>query len=231
MRVHAEIKRIIVVDDEKEYTSALAKKLKKEGYKVDCFSDPVKAISMAIKKPYDLVISEYKFENMDGFQLVGILQGIMPTLHSILLTKCLDEAVELRAIESGIDQFINKQKSIEVAVKYIVEILNREYQQVFTPRELISQEEGIVLNTRKREVYKDDQIIDVTKKEYDLLLLFLSNKGVALSREAIAEQLWTTEIEEIDLRVIDGHINRLRAKLNLFCINAIRGYGYKWNEQ
>ena len=82
-----------------------------------------------------------------------------------------------------------------------------------------------------REVFKNGDPIEVTRKEYDLLVLFLENKGVALNRETISEKIWTTDIEDIDLRAIDGHIKRLRAKLKLFSIVSVRGYGYKWNEQ
>lgn len=231
MREKANTKRILVVDDDKEYTSQLASQLRKEGYKVECFGDPVKAISVFIRKPYDIVISEYQIKSMDSFQMLGIMRGIIPSLHFIVLTNCIDETVELQSIEFGVDQFINKQKSLGVIVKYINDVLSKDDSHRYgTPHKLISYDDGIIVDTRKREVYKGDQLVDVTKKEYELLILFLSNKGVALSRETIAERLWTTEIEDIDLRVIDGHINRLRAKLDLFCINAVRGYGYKWCE-
>lgn len=63
-----------------------------------------------------------------------------------------------------------------------------------------------------------------------MLRLFLQNKGVALSREEIVERLWTQDVEEIDMRVVDGHIKKLRGKLRSFSIMSVRGYGYKWNE-
>ncbi|WP_280683451.1 MULTISPECIES: response regulator transcription factor [unclassified Breznakia] len=210
----------------------LSKVLRKKGYKVESFTDPVKAVSTCVKKPFNLIVTEYELDSMNGLQMIGILQGVIPTLRSIMLTNCNDEIVEIQSIECGVDQFLSKQKSLDVIVTYIENALARDLrEQAMLSNSVMSEEEGLVIDTKKREVYKNDQIVDVTKKEYDLLHLFLNNKGVALSRETIAEELWTTEIETIDLRVIDGHINRLRTKLDLYCINAIRGFGYKWNEQ
>ncbi|MDH6367491.1 DNA-binding response OmpR family regulator [Breznakia sp. PH1-1] len=199
---------------------------------MESFTDPVKAVSTCVKKPFNLIVTEYELDSMNGLQMIGILQGVIPTLRSIMLTNCNDEIVEIQSIECGVDQFLSKQKSLDVIVTYIENALARDLrEQAMLSNSVMSEEEGLVIDTKKREVYKNDQIVDVTKKEYDLLHLFLNNKGVALSRETIAEELWTTEIETIDLRVIDGHINRLRTKLDLYCINAIRGFGYKWNEQ
>ena len=130
------------------------------------------------------------------------------------------------------NRYLSKDKSIHVLVKYAEELLYA-VQDVSSAGEkrLISKEERIMVYLDSREVYKNGEPVEVTRKEYDLLVLFLENKGIALNRETISEKIWTTDIEDIDLRAIDGHIKRLRAKLKLFSIVSVRGYGYKWNEQ
>lgn len=223
--------KVLIVEEDENYSTRLKSAIRKKGYEVKNIKDPVEAVANFVNGHYDLVVSEQMMEGMNGIQMISILRGIHPTLKSIILTSEPDEETEIKALEANVDHYFSKKKSIDVTVKYIEELLRKEItHKTGAGHELESQKENIIVDTKKRQVTKDGKVVEVTRKEYELLVMFLENKGVALSREEIAEKIWTIDIEDIELRVIDGHIKRLRSKLNIFCITSIRGYGYKWDE-
>lgn len=224
-------KNIMLVEDDEKYANKLVKAITKEGHKVTYLDSPVKAVAEFMKDNYDLVISDFCMKEIDGLKMLTIFKEIKPNLRSIILTAYPEEEVELEAIDMSVDHYLSKDKSLLITIKYIDDLLRKEINiKEAQEDKLISKLENIILDLQRRTVYQNNQLVALTKKEFDLLTLFLQNKGKALSREFIAEQVWTNDIEDIDLRVIDGHIKRLRAKLALFCISSVRGYGYKWNE-
>ncbi|MGL9727696.1 response regulator transcription factor [Enterococcus sp. DIV0756] len=224
-------KRIMLVEDDEKYAEKLKQAIIREGYEVSYFSTPIKAVADFTKNNYDLVISDFCMKDMDGVKLLTILKEINPCIRSIILTAFPEEEVEMEAIDINVDHYLSKDKSLTIMLKYIQYLLKREVNTGVTASyRLSSSIEQITIDTKKRVVEKENEVVSLTKKEYDLLVLFLKNKGTALSREDIAEQLWSNDIENIDLRVIDGHIKRLRSKLSLFSISSVRGYGYKWSE-
>lgn len=224
-------KRIMLVEDDVRYAAKLVEALEEVGYEVTFMETPIRAVAEFTKKKYDLIISDFCMDEMDGVKLLAILKEINPSVHCIILTAFPEEEVELEAITINVDHYLSKDKSLTVMIKYVQHLLKKEpnakEENIYG---LTSAIERISIDTQSRIVEKENQVVSLTKKEYDLLVLFLKNKGTALSREEIAEQLWSNDIENIDLRVIDGHIKRLRSKLSLFSISSIRGYGYKWSE-
>ena len=223
--------RILLVEDNTEYAGSLIKALEMKKYELKYVESPIAALTEFAKYPYDLVISDYMMPGMNGIELLAALKDIKPEVKCIILTGFPQEEAELEALDLHVNRYLSKDKSIHVLVKYAEELLY-EVQDVSSGGEkrLISKDERIMVDLDSREVYKNGELVEVTRKEYDLLVLFMENKGVALNRETISEKIWTTDIEDIDLRAIDGHIKRLRAKLKLFSIVSVRGYGYKWNE-
>lgn len=221
----------MLVEDDEKYAEKLKQAIVREGYEVSYFTTPIKAVADFTKNNYDLVISDFCMKDMDGVKLLTILKEINPCIRSIILTAFPEEEVEMEAIDINVDHYLSKDKSLTIMLKYIQYLLKREVNtEVVSSYRLSSAIEQITIDTKKRVVEKENEVVSLTKKEYDLLVLFLKNKGTALSREDIAEQLWSNDIENIDLRVIDGHIKRLRSKLSLFSISSVRGYGYKWSE-
>ncbi|MDH6367493.1 MULTISPECIES: response regulator transcription factor [unclassified Breznakia] len=223
--------KVLIVEEDEVYSARLKDAIERNGYDVVSIKNPVEAVANFVGGHYDLVVSEQIMEGMNGIQMISILRGIHPTLKSIILTSNPDDETEIKALEANVDHYFSKNKSIDVTVKYIDELLRKEItHKSENGHELESLKEHIIVDTRKRQVTRDGKVVEVTRKEYELLVFFLENKGVALSREEIAEKIWTIDIEDIELRVIDGHIKRLRSKLNIYCITSIRGYGYKWDE-
>lgn len=225
-------KKILLVEKDERYAERLKQMIVQQGYTVTHLTSPIKAVAEFTKKNYDLVISDFSMKEMDGIKLLAILKEIKPNVRSIVLTAYTRDEVEIEAIDREIDYCLCKDKKLDVLSKYIQSLLMKDIQaEALTNDTLTSSSERITVDMKQRIVLKDNIPVPLTTKEYELLVLFLKNKGIALSREEISEELWSKDIEPIDLRVIDGHIKRLRSKLSLFSISSIRGYGYKWSEK
>lgn len=225
-------KRILLVEADKNYAESLRKMIQQQGYEVTHLTTPIKAVAEFAKKDYDLVISDFLLKEIDGIMLLTILKEIDPQIRCILLIAFPEEEVEMEAIDKNIDHCLSKDKTLPILLKYIQSSLKM----VVRTKEpssysLSSSIEQISVDTKTRAVVKENQLVSLTTKEYELLVLFLKNKGIALSREKIAQEIWLNEDETMDLRMIDGHIKRLRSKLSLFSISSVRGFGYKWSEK
>ncbi|OCN03483.1 hypothetical protein A4S06_05905 [Erysipelotrichaceae bacterium MTC7] len=224
-------KKVLLVKGNSTYTTKLKQSIEAIGYQVQCCVSPIQAIARFAKNPFDLVISEYQMDEMDGIKLVLILREIQPFFRSILLSTYQSDEIEIKAFSNGIDYYFNTNRSPLVLTTYLKDVLCKEaIDKTENSYALFSAKEAISIDTEKRLVFKEDQPVHVTNKEFELLSLFLEYKGSALSREKIADRLWIVEVEDIDYRVIDGHVKRLRAKLSIQAISAIRSYGYIWNE-
>ena len=115
-----------------------------------------------------------------------------------------------------------------------IEILFQEEKQDFKHKIIVegysSEKEEVKVNLLTREVFKAEELIPITSKEFELLCFLLANRNVAISREEIYEEIWDSNIETTRIRAIDTYIKSLRQKLNITSIKSIRGYGYRWNE-
>ncbi len=86
------------------------------------------------------------------------------------------------------------------------------------------------MNTQDCTVSKNGKHVNLTPKEYAILLIFLTSKNKVITREDLVDQAWQEPVETVDLRLVDGHVKKLRDKLNSTSIMTVRGYGYRWNE-
>ncbi len=223
--------KIMLVDDNQEYIESLARLLEENGYSVETFVDPWKAIEMSSKKKYDIIGSDYDMPGVNGFRVIETVRNIQEEIKTILLTGYNEEKYELEALENSVDIFLVKEKSLTLILTYIKNLLLQESiirKKGYT--ELRSKIENIVLVKERHEVYKDGELVFLTPKEFQVLEYLLENKGKKIPRTEMIENLWSGEISETDFRVIDVHIRKIREKLNIFCIVSIRGFGYKWNE-
>lgn len=227
------LRTILIVDDNGEYLNTLVKLFETNGYAVDSTLDAVVAIEKAAMKKYDLVISDLVMGAVDGVRLVATLKRIQPDIKSIILTAEPSSVTEIEAISVSVDSYLPKDKSKEVLLKYVERLLGQASTSEvdLTGQQLVSSAENIVMLLDQRKVMKNNQEVDLSFKEFQLLKFFLENKGAALCREEIKKILWDEDIEVVDDRAVDVHIKKLRAKLKTFSIMSIRGFGYKWNER
>jgi Response regulators consisting of a CheY-like receiver domain and a winged-helix DNA-binding domain len=222
--------RILVVEDNNSYREAIEEALRIAGHQVNGSSNPVSGFEIFAKQKYDLVISDLVMKEFDGIRFLTTIKNIDPTVNTMILTANASDETEKDSIDANIDYYFDKSKSIPVIINYVNALLERKKESHLQAIELESVAEGIIMNLRSHDVIKDGKSIPLTRREFQILKLFLENKYITLSRRDIMDSVWGNPVEEIDERVIDLHIRNLRAKLKIVSLITVRGYGYKWNE-
>lgn len=222
--------RILIVEDNEVYRNLLANELSKAGYDVDEALSPIKGLEKVALKSYDVVISDLNLPVMSGVAFTEAVKNIEPKTACIILTGEPDENSELMSIKNNIDLYIEKNKSISVILGYIERLLKEHEQAERHEAVLTSKENNIVLSISEHTVHRDGELVELTPKEYEILKIFLMNKNKVLTRENFIELAWEEPEEEVDLRLVDSHIKKLRDKIKSVSIMTVRGYGYRWNE-
>lgn len=224
--------KILFLEDNQEYRQALKKVLEGNGHQVDTVDNSEDGIGLFANNTYDLVISDLFLPDINGVQFLAYIKKINSNVKTIILTGDETDETHLNALDMNVDQYLVKNIRLEILLKHIDILINKvnvESKQVL-PAILISKEEGLELDIYARTITQHGQKVHITFKEFEILKLLLSNKGVAVSREEILEHAWDDNEMDVDMRIIDGHIKKLRRKLKLQSIWSVRGYGYKWEE-
>lgn len=163
---------------------------------------------------------------LDGFQVCEKIREVS-LVPIILLTARSEEDDKLLGYELGADDYITKPFSPKILMAKIKVILKRSSSSNATPN--ILDIKGLKINKTAKCVYVDDTLINLTPKEYELLIYLVDNKGIALTRDSILDNVWGYEFYG-DLRVVDTTIKRLREKLKdkASLISTVRGSGYRF---
>ncbi len=217
--------KILVVDDESRMRKLVRDFLVKKGFIVIEAADGEEAIDKFFAdKDISLIILDVMMPKMDGWQVCREIRQYSK-VPIILLTARSDEMDELLGFELGIDEYITKPFSPKILVARVEAILRRSNA---LDEDEILQAGGIVLNKSAHEVKIDGEPVELSFKEFELLAYFLSNQGVALSRERILNNVWNYDYYG-DARTIDTHVKKLRSKLKDKgdLIATVRGMGYK----
>ncbi|TLG75436.1 response regulator transcription factor [Culicoidibacter larvae] len=223
-------KRILFVDDDNNYQRILKNMLEIEGYTVTVADNAADAVELFRKSKYDLLLTDFMMESVDGLQLLSLIRRIDPNMKVIVLTASAETDPEIRSFKLYVNDFIRKPADFEVILARIERVLRETTESV--SETLQSELEDIVVSTKSLMVTKGGERIQVNQREFDLLLLFLKNRNIVLTREEILEAVWKVnhDYSLIDLRSVDTVIKNLRKKLNLVSIYSIRGVGYEWVE-
>lgn len=214
------------VEDEKNLSSLVKKYLEAEGYTVYSFFTGEAAIEKLDKK-IDLWILD--------IMLPGIISGydILKRIREndrnkpIIFTSARDKDIDkIMGLELGGDDYLAKPYSIRELVLRVKNVLNRTYNSVNKPKGNLINVGEYQIDKEKRSVFLNNEIIQLTSKEYDLLLYFIEHPGHAFSREQILNAVWGDDYFGSD-RVVDDLLRRLRQKLPNLSIETIYGYGYR----
>lgn len=220
-----DIIKILVVDDESRMRKLISDFLGRKGYKILEAADGEEAIDIFMKeKDISLVLLDVMMPKLDGFQVLKEIRQYSKT-PVIMLTAKSDEKDELLGFNLGVDEYISKPFSPKILVARVEAVLRRTVE----PTEENIDVAGIVIDRNAHEVRVDNEVIDLSVKEFDLLTYFLNNKGIALSREKILNSVWNYDYYG-DARTIDTHVKKLRSKLGEKgeLIKTIWGFGYKF---
>ncbi|MEG1527945.1 MAG: response regulator transcription factor [Clostridia bacterium] len=219
--------KILVVDDEAMICSLLEEYLKYEEFEVDTANDGLQAVSKCKLNKYDLIIMDIMMPKLDG---ISAFKEIRKTHNTpiIMLTARGQEYDKLFGFEIGADDYITKPFSPKEVVARIKAVLARTNQ---TNRALLKFG-GLTIDFDGRNVLVDGVKVELTPKEYELLFYLVRNKGLAVSREKLLQDVWGFDFFGDD-RTVDTHIKTLRGNLGTYrnCIITLRGLGYKFEYQ
>lgn len=217
--------KILVVDDETRIRKLVSDFLRKSGYQVIEAADGSAALDIYFEQQdIALVILDVMMPKVDGWQVCRELRAYSK-VPIIMLTAKSEERDELLGFELGVDEYITKPFSPKILVARVEAILRRTAQNG-TAATLSAG--GIVIDQSAHSVTIDGRLIDLSYKEFELLVFLMENQGIALSREKILNHVWNYDYYG-DARTIDTHVKKLRSKLGDKgdMIKTIWGLGYK----
>ncbi|GAB3914702.1 response regulator transcription factor [Larkinella knui] len=223
--------KVLVVEDEKGLAESITDYMNKEGYICETAGTFREADERIYLYDYDCVIVDLTLPDGDGFQLIQTLKKLLATTGVIIISARNALEDKIRGLEIGSDDYLTKPfhlSELNARVKSLIRRRN------FGGQTEIRYHEIRVLPA-SRKVYINDQLTVISRKEYDLLLYFLSNIDVVLTKVSIAEHLWGDNIDSADsLDMVYSHIKNLRRKLlekgGSDYVRSVYGIGYKFGE-
>ena len=212
---------ILVIEDDKTIQNFIRITLKTKGYRCDLADDGLTGISCFYANNPDLILLDLGLPDLDGMEVLDQIRQESDVPVIVVSARGMEQE-KVGALDAGADDYITKPFSPKELVLRVNNIMKRTYKSENTRITIDSYE----LDEEQRKVFDDKEEIDLTTKEFDLLMMFIKNKGIAFSREKILENVWEDNYFGSD-RVVDDTLRRLRKKLPKLNIHTIYGYGYR----
>jgi two-component system response regulator RegX3 len=200
---------VLVVDDEESYRQALASGLAREGFAVEVAGDGHEALRLFHRVHPDLVLLDVMLPDQSGVELCQRLRALAPV--PIIMVTARDAEVDVvLGLELGASDYVAKPFRLRELVARMRAVLRRGAAAV--PREEVLSAGPVRLDTGRREVTVDGRSVDLSRKEFDLLALLMTNPGQVVTREWCIDRLWWDQ-DLADTRTLDTHVKRLRRKI------------------
>lgn len=218
-------KKVLVADDENDILEIINYNLTREGYEVFTAKDGNEALEKARQIHPDLVILDIMMPYKTGVEVCRILRAneSFDDVLIIFLTALSDETSQVKGLESGADDYINKPISPKVLVSRVNAIFRRLNKEGGKTIEV----GNITIDPEKFLVHINNEDVMLAKKEFELLYLLASKPGRVFLRNEILSQVWGNDVIVGD-RTIDVHIRKIRQKLGIDCVTTVKGVGYKF---
>ncbi|MPM39195.1 Transcriptional regulatory protein CssR [bioreactor metagenome] len=217
------LKRVIcVVEDEKDLNELVKRYLEREGYDVRSYLTYDDALAHVEDDDVHLWILDIMLDDKSGFELIDEIKNKTHDIPVIFMSARDKEFDRIIGLEKGSDDYITKPFSPKELVLRVNNVMRRVYKE----DQINMMIDGYEVDEIQRIVYRDGKTVDLTTKEFDLLMLFGHNRGTAFSREQILLKVWETNYYGSD-RVVDDTLRRLRRKLPNLSIHTIYGFGYR----
>lgn len=217
------MKRVIcVVEDEKDLNELVRRYLEKEGYEVRSYLTYEEAAMHLEDDDVNLWILDIMLDNKSGFDLIDEIRNRTKDVPVVFMSARDKEFDRIIGLEKGSDDYITKPFSPKELVLRINNIMRRVYK---NDKNYLAVD-GYEIDEEQRTVFYQGSPLDLTTKEFDLLLLFVRNRGKAFSREQILDHVWEENYFGSD-RVVDDTLRRLRKKMPLLSIHTMYGFGYR----
>lgn len=218
--------RLLVVEDEKKLAASLKRGLEADGFAVDIALDGTDGKWMATENDYDAIVLDIMLPGINGFKLCGELRAAGNWTPILMLTAKDGELDEAEALDTGADDFLRKPFSHLVLVARIRALLRRGKPE--RPVELRAG--GLRVDPSERRVWRDDDEIELTAREFAVLEYLVSNVGNVVSKTEILGHVWDYEFEG-DPNIVEVYVRHLRKKIDIpfdeESIQTVRGAGYR----
>lgn len=221
--------KILIVDDEPDILDILRYNLEKEGYKVFTAEDGKAGIQLAEKEQPHLIILDIMMPKMDGVEVCRALRSRPMFKKTIItfLTAREEDYSQIAALDVGGDDFITKPVRPRVFMSRIKALLRRLDRSAANEEASVIEVGDLQIDKERVCVIRGEEVIELAKKEFELLYLLVSKPGKVFSREEIFNKIWGTDVI-VGNRTIDVHIRKLREKIGDHYIKTIKGIGYKF---
>ena len=224
-------RKILIVDDEADIRDILQFNLENAGFNVECASSAEEALSI-LSDRHSLILLDVMMGGMSGFKMAETLRGWGNEIPIIFLTAKDRQDDLLTGFSSGADDYISKPFSIQEVIARVNAVLKRS--EMRSASSNVASEQivigKVVIDTRRKTVTIDGEVVAFSKKEFEILSLLASEPGHIFSREDLITELWKDAPYVLD-RTVDVHIARIRSKLGI-CKSYLTnrsGYGYTFN--
>lgn len=204
-------KKVLVVDDEKLIVKGIRFSLEQDGFEVACAYDGEEALKMAQESSFDMVLLDVMLPKMDGFEVCQHIREFS-NVPIIMLTAKGDDMDKILGLEYGADDYITKPFNILEVKARIKAIMRRSGGSSVKEEPSLVENGDIRMDRDSRRFYINDQEINLTSKEFDMMLLLVTNPNKVYSREALLTAVWGEDYPG-DARTVDVHIRRLREKI------------------
>jgi len=196
---------ILIVEDEKAISNLIYINLSDEGYRCACAFDGKQAADLIEKENYDLILLDIMLPEIDGYELLEYIKPL--GVPVIFITAKGSVSDRIKGLKQGADDYLVKPFQIGELIARVEAVLRRYGK---SEKQIVCAD--VLINTDSRQVTQSGQMVDLTVKEFDLLLYLIRNKNVALYRDRLYEAVWG-ETFLGETRTLDSHIQRLRKKL------------------
>ena len=206
---------ILIADDSPEIVHIVRAYLKKDGFTVFTASNGEEALDIFYQEKIDLAIVDWMMPKLDGIEVTKTIKAESP-VKVLMLTAKNTGADEFLSLTNGADDYITKPFHPQVLMLRIKKLLGLA-QTIFI--------QDLMIDPTNMKVWKKDDSIDLTKKEFELLMMLFKNRGTILTREQLLIGVWGMEYDGVE-RTVDTHIRRLREKVGTSIVHTKRGVGY-----
>ncbi len=218
--------KLLVVDDEEKIREVIKTYAEFEGYEVVEAADGMEAIERCKQEKFDVIVMDIMMPRLDGFSSYKEIKKI-DDIPVLMLSARGEEYDKLFGFEIGIDDYVVKPFSPKELMARLNVIVKRHQKSIENE---VLEFDGLKIDLDGRVVYVDGDKIDLTPKEYDLLVFLASNENIALSRDTLLSKVWGYDFYGDD-RTVDTHIKMLRSSIKEYrkFIVTVRGTGYKFD--
>ena len=214
--------RILLVDDEERFATAVRQGLEAEGLAVDLAHDGNEGLWMARSNDYDAIVLDILLPGLNGYRICAELRDGGNWTPILMLTALDEDLDEAEALDTGADDYLSKPFSFVVLVARLRALLRRGA----APRPAVLQVGDLRLDPAAHRCWRAGQEVELTTKQFALLECFMRHQGQVLSKTALREHVWDYAFADSS-NIIEVYVGQLRKKLGVARIQTIRGAGYR----